>query len=207
MAVTSLFLKGLAIGLVIAVPAGPVGLLCVHRTLLQGALVGLVSGLGAATADGVYGAVAALGLTGVAHFLLSYQDYLRLFGGAFLLVLGLRVLRRPPAAAAADSDGGLLHAFASCFVLALTNPATILAFVAIFAGIGVVGAGDGYGEVISLMAGVFLGSALWWLALSGLVTALRGHVTPRLMAWIHRASGAILVGFGGGVLASTVVWQ
>lgn len=206
MAVTPLFLKGVAIGLAIAAPVGPVGVLCVHRTLVQGAVVGLVSGLGAATADAVYGAVAGLGLTGVANFLLDYQTHLRLLGGAFLLVLGLRVLRRPPAAAAAaDAEGGLLHAFASCFALTLTNPATILAFVAIFAGIGLLGEGGGYGAVASLVAGVFLGSALWWLALSGLVTVLRGHVTPRLMAWVNRVSGAILVGFGAGVIGSLFV--
>jgi len=206
MAITPLFLKGVAIGLAIAAPVGPVGVLCVHRTLVRGAIIGLASGLGAAVADAVYGAVAGLGLTSVANFLLDYQTYLRLFGGAFLLVLGLRVLRYPPSATAAtDTEGGLLHAFASCFALTLTNPATILAFVAIFAGIGLVGEGDGYGSLVSLVAGVFLGSALWWMALSGLVTALRGHVTPRLMTWINRVSGAVLVGFGGGVLGSVLL--
>lgn len=206
MAVTPLFLKGVAIGLAIAAPVGPVGVLCVQRTLVRGAVIGLLSGLGAAAADAVYGAIAALGLTSVANFLIDCQTYLRLFGGAFLLILGVRVLRHPPSAAAAtDTGGGLLHAFASCFALTLTNPATILAFVAIFAGIGLVGQGAGYGSVASLVVGVFVGSAAWWMALSALVTVLRGHVTPRLMTWVNRVSGAVLVGFGGGVLGSLVM--
>ena len=196
-----LFVQGLGVGLAIAVPVGPVGVLCISRTLRHGLWIGLASGLGAAVADGVYGGIA--GVSWVAEFLIAYQDTLRLLGGAFLLVLGLRILARGPAHEAGQpawSEPRPALAFASCFFLTLTNPMTILAFVAVFAGFGLVEATTRIGTGVVLVLGVFLGSAFWWLALSGLVALLRGRMTPYILVWVNRVSGAILTGFGGGML-------
>lgn len=198
-----LFLEGVGVGLAIAAPVGPVGVLCISRTLRHGIGIGLASGLGAAVADGVYGAVAGFGVSWVAELLIEYQDLLRILGGVFLLALGARILARGPAHEAShsersDSRPGL--AFASCFLLTLTNPITILAFVAVFAGLGLVEATTSLATGAILVLGVFLGSAFWWLALSGLVGLLRGRVTPRILVWVNRISGAILTGFGGGAL-------
>ena len=198
-----LFLQGLGIGLAIAAPVGPVGVLCISRTLRHGLWIGLASGLGAAVADGVYGGIAGFGVSWVAEFLIANQDMLRLLGGGFLLLLGLRILARGPAHEAGQpawSEPRPALAFASCFLLTLTNPMTILAFVAVFAGFGLVEATTRIGSGVVLLLGVFLGSAFWWLALSAVVALLRGRMTPRILIWVNRISGAILTGFGGGML-------
>ncbi len=203
-----LFVEGVGIGLAIAAPVGPVGVLCISRTLRHGVWIGLASGLGAAVADGVYGAVAGFGVSWVAEFLIAYQDTLRVLGGAFLLFLGLRILVRGPAREAGQpawSKPRPTLAFASCFLLTLTNPMTILAFVAVFAGFGLVEATTRIGSGVVLVLGVFLGSACWWLALSGVVALLRGRVTPRILVWVNRVSGAILTGFGGGMLLALLM--
>lgn len=203
-----LFLEGIAVGLAIAAPVGPVGVLCISRTLRHGIWIGLASGLGAAVADAVYGAIAGFGVSSVAVFLLDYQEPLRVFGGGFLLFLGVRILARGPAHEAKQPIWGeprVFGAFTSCFLLTLTNPITILAFVAIFAGLGLVEATTSIATGVILVLGVFLGSAVWWLALSGLVALLRGHVTPRILIWVNRVSGAILTGFGGGALLAVLL--
>lgn len=192
------FLKGLAIGFAIAVPVGPIGLLCVDRTLNRGALSGLVSGLGAASADAVYGSVAALGLTAVSGWLVDHQFLLGLVGGGLLIVLGLKALRRREETAARvdkASRTGLVGDYGSTFVLTLTNPMTILAFSAIFAGLGLVGADSGLAAGC-LIAGVFVGSGLWWVILSGGVGLVRHRLSPGVLQWINRLAGLILIGFG-----------
>jgi len=200
----TLLLKGLLIGFSIAAPVGPIGVLCIRRTLADGRAAGLAMGLGAASADAVYGAVAGLGLTVVSGLLLSQQSLIRLVGGLFLCYLGVQTLRARPAEQAADAQGrGLLGAYASTFALTLTNPATILMFLAVFAGLGVVQTGGALTAAL-LILGVFLGSALWWLLLSGGVSLLRERFTPRAMHWVNRCSGAIILAFGllalGGLL-------
>lgn len=201
----ALFPRGLLIGLAIAAPVGPIGVLCIRRTLAEGRAVGFVSGLGAATADAAYGAVAALGLTGLSAALVGAQDAVRLLGGLFLLWLGVRTWRAAPAHRAAEATGiGLFGAWASTFALTLTNPSTILSFVAVFAGLGLA-AGNGPAEALLLVLGVFLGSALWWLLLSGAVSLARGALTPARLVWVNRASAAILVGFGLVALFGLVV--
>ncbi len=198
-------LKGLALGFSIAAPVGPIGVLCIRRTLAEGHRVGFVSGLGAATADAIYGSIAAFGLTLVSGFLVSQQDGLRLVGGAFLCTLGVKTFRERPAERAATATGhGLPRAYVSTLGLTLTNPATILAFAAIFAGLGIGKAGGDYGSALALVVGVFTGSAAWWLLLSGGVHLLRGKVTVRRLRWVNRLSGAILAGFGLAALASAI---
>ncbi|MBI5960697.1 MAG: LysE family translocator [Chloroflexi bacterium] len=199
--------RGLVIGFSIAAPVGPIGVLCIRRTLANGRAIGFVSGLGAATADSVYGAVAALGLTVISSFLVDQQTWFRLIGGAFLLYLGVRTFRARPAenAAVTRKSSGLTGAYFSTLVLTLTNPATILSFVAIFAGLGIAETeGDRVGA-LALVVGVFGGSAVWWLLLSGGVSLLRSRLTPARLRWINWFSGAILTGFGLLALVGAVV--
>jgi threonine/homoserine/homoserine lactone efflux protein len=192
-------LRGLLIGLAIAAPVGPIGVLCIRRTLTEGRISGFVSGLGAATADALYGAVAALGLTFITGFMLSQEGWFRLVGGVFLLYLGARTLSSRPAEEAAAAGGrGLVAAYLSTLVLTLTNPLTILSFAAIFAGLGAgsLGTGGNYGAALTLVAGVFLGSALWWFLLSGGVSLFRARLDNRALRWVNVVSGALIVGFG-----------
>ena len=130
--------KGVLVGLVIAVPAGPVGVLCIRRTIFNGRLAGFVSGLGAATADAIFGIIAGFGLTFVSNLLLDYQQWLRIGGAGFLLFIGMSAFTAEPLAGTRSQRDPetLLADFASTFALTLTNPITILAFLAIFAGIG-----------------------------------------------------------------------
>jgi threonine/homoserine/homoserine lactone efflux protein len=195
------FLKGLLIGFSIAAPVGPIGVLCIRRTLADGRASGLISGLGAATADALYGCVAGFGLVFVSDFLVSQQTWLRLIGGIFLLYLGIRTLSSQPAEQAAQSRGsGLLAAYASTFILTLTNPMTILSFAAIFAGLGLAGASSDYLSAGILVLGVFLGSALWWLLLSGGVGLFRDRFDNRGLLWVNRVSGLVIAGSGVVVL-------
>lgn len=202
----SVLLRGLVIGVSIAAPVGPIGLLCIRRALADGMAAGLATGLGAATADAVYGAIAGFGLAAVSALILDAQVPLRLVGGLLLLWLAWGTLRAAPAQAAARVDGGrgLAGAFASTFFLTLANPATIISFAAVFGALGVGSAGGGYAAT-AMVAGVFLGSALWWLILTAGVGLVRARVTPALMRWINRTSGAVLGGFGLAALASLVV--
>jgi threonine/homoserine/homoserine lactone efflux protein len=193
--------RGLVIGFSIAAPVGPIGVLCIRRTLADGRATGLAVGLGAATADAVYGAIAGFGLTAVSALLVRQQGVLRLVGGLFLCYLGLRTFLARPAEQAARAGGaGLIGAFTATFGLTLANPATILSFVAVFAGLGIAGAGS-WREATVLVAGVFLGSALWWLMLSGVVGALRTRLELTALRWVNRVSGAVLLAFGVAALA------
>jgi threonine/homoserine/homoserine lactone efflux protein len=194
-------LRGLLIGFSIAAPVGPIGVLCIRRTLADGRATGLAVGLGAAAADAMYGAVAGFGLTAVSSLLVRQQGILRLIGGLFLCYLGVRTFLATPASAAARAGGaGLLGAFTSTLGLTLANPATILSFVAVFAGLGIAGAGS-WREATVLVAGVFLGSALWWLLLSGTVGALRARLDVHALRWVNRVSGLVLLAFGVAALA------
>ncbi len=194
---TAPFVHGLIIGLSIAAAVGPMAILCIRRTLAEGRLAGLVTGLGVATADGCYGAVAAFGLTALADALLGGQVWLRLFGGAFLCYLGLKTALATPAQRAASAAGSNLpRAYASALALTLTNPLTILSFAAIFAGLGAAAGGSSYGTATALVLGVFVGSACWWLFLTSVVAALRTRVMPHVLRWINRISGAVILAFG-----------
>jgi len=200
-----LFFAGILIGFSIAAPVGPIGVLCIRRTLAEGRAVGLASGLGAATADALYGAIAGFGLTLVSSALVSQQMGLRLIGGAFLIYLGVQTFRARPAERAANVAGnGLLGAYASTFFLTLTNPMTILSFVAIFAGVGLANAAGDYLAAVTLVVGVFVGSALWWLALSGGTSVFRHKFDQRALGWVNRVSGVIVAGFGLLALVSLV---
>jgi threonine/homoserine/homoserine lactone efflux protein len=200
--------RGTVIGFSIAAPVGPIGVLCIRRTIADGRLAGLVSGLGAATADAAYGTVAGFGLTAVSAALIGVQPWLRVVGGVFLCYLGVSTFVARPADLAAPAGGrGLAGAYGSTLLLTLTNPMTILSFGAVFAGLGLAGPAASYSSAVMLVAGVFTGSALWWLTLSGVVGAVRHRFDVRRLRVVNRVSGAIIAGFGVLALAASGVWR
>lgn len=202
----ALFFRGLLIGLAIAATVGPMSLLCIQRTIERGRVYGLLSGLGIATADGLYGCVAAFGLTLITHFLVSQQLWIRLIGGLFLVYLGIKtVISKPATRAAKAQASGLPTAYISTLLLTLTNPLTILSFIAIFAGVGLSGTQKNVLDAIVLVAGVFLGSALWWLMLTTIVSIIRTRLNARFLLWINRLSGCAILMFGVIAIAS-VLW-
>lgn len=201
------FLKGVAVGVIIAIPVGPVGVLCVRRTIFQGKLAGLASGLGAASADALFGAIAGFGLGVVSDLLLDYQDWLRIAGAGFLLYVGAAALLREPQPqpTSRGTHESLLRDFASTFALTLTNPITILAFVGIFAAVGLTGANATLGRGGMLVLGVWCGSLLWWLALSVGAGLFARSCEPHHLSWINRGSAGILVLSGAGLLAAMLI--
>lgn len=191
-------LKGLVIGFAIAAPVGPIGVLCIRRSLADGMRAGFISGLGAATADALYGCVAGFGLTAISSFLVGQKLWLGLAGGLFLGWMGARTFAAKPASDAARAARATSFAgnFFSTLALTLTNPATILSFAAVFAGFGLGTTASDYADALALVLGVFLGSAAWWLMLACGVGLLRSQVNDGWMRWINRLSGAILLAFG-----------
>jgi threonine/homoserine/homoserine lactone efflux protein len=198
-----LITQGVLIGFVVAVPVGPLGILCINRALAAGALCGLFSGLGVATADALAASVAALGISFVSGFLTDHQIILRLAGGVFLCYLGAQIYRIKPKPAAAPSNvNGLLNAYATTFILTFSNPVTILSFIAIYAGWHVPSLQGRYFAAALLALGVLIGSALWWIGLFIGMTAFRERFSLDALNWVHRVSGALIVGFGIAVLLS-----
>ena len=195
-------IKGMLLGFSIAAPVGPIGVLCIRRTLSNGRAAGLVSGLGAATADAIYGTIAAFGVTFISSLLISQQTWLRLIGGVFLCYLGVKSFLSVAADSTATLQAeGLGGAYLSTFLLTITNPLTILSFAAVFAGLGL-STGGNYTSATVLVLGVFLGSALWWFILSGGVSLFRSRFSPQGMRWVNRISGIIITTFGVIALAS-----
>jgi threonine/homoserine/homoserine lactone efflux protein len=188
------FLKGLLFGFLLAATVGPMWVLCFRRTLAQGPLAGFVSGMGIAVADGFYGTVAAFGLTAISGFLLQHSFWIGLVGGVFLVYLGVKILISNP-----TMDGKVVpkvshsKAFLSTLGLTLANPPTILAFAAIFAGLGLVS--SDYATAALVVLGVFLGSASWWIALAVGAGWLRGRIGPKLFRAINTVAGLSILGF------------
>lgn len=201
----NLFIQGFLIGLSIAAPVGPIGLLCINRTLSGGLVVGLLSGLGAAVADAVYGCIAGFGLVTVSKFLLSQQKAIQLIGGAFLFYLGIKTFfAMPKVNSAPDRARTLWQDFSSTLFLTLTNPATILSFIAIYSGLGIVENNAKYSEALAIVLGVFVGSLAWWCALSTGISLLRHKLSELALIWINRVSGMILFAFA--LFAWYAVW-
>lgn len=193
-------LKGLVIGFSVAAPVGPIGLLVINRTLTRGWSYGAATGFGAAAADMVYGLIAAFGLSAVSEFLLNQKDIIGLLGGFFLCWLAFKTF----AAKVPTSSQGVplvsgkpAQAFLSAFALCLTNPMTILSFVAIFAGAGLVTSGGDIYLGLVMAFGVFAGAAIWHtVLLSGGVSLMRHKLSYSHMRWINRISGLLLLSFG-----------
>jgi threonine/homoserine/homoserine lactone efflux protein len=200
---TFLIIQGVLIGIVVAVPVGPLGLLCINRALAMGALCGLFSGLGVATADALAASIAALGISFISEFLTQQQFILRLGGGIFLCYLGWKIYRTEVVGSVAPSSiNGLVSAYATTFFLTFSNPVTILSFCAIYAGWHVPSLNGRYFAAAMLALGVFMGSALWWFGLFISMTAFHRKFSLRALGCVHRISGALICGFGILVLLS-----
>ncbi len=191
-------LRGIAIGLAVAIPVGPIALLCMRRTLECGFRVGFSIGVGAAAADLFYAAIAAFGIAAVETVLAEYQTPLGFVGGIFLLALAARTaLGKPPADRAVNAgSSGMVSAVLSGFVLTATNPLTVLGFVFIFAGFGVGRGLTDSTRAVSLVIGVVGGSLLWWMTLSAAIARVRHHFSPRTLQRLNLVAGAMIAGFG-----------
>ncbi|HEU4549590.1 MAG TPA: LysE family transporter [Rhizomicrobium sp.] len=205
-----LVMSGVFMGLIAAVPIGPVNLICIRRTFAFGPVNGFVSGLGAALGDGVFAAVTGLGLTWIAQLIEGYATIIELVGGAMLVWIGYRTLTHPPILPGPDDcaeKGGanLARAMASTFALTITNPATLLFFTSMFAGLGGLAGGAGsFHDATFVVAGVVAGSAGWWLALTTLIGLFHTRIDERAMRLINRGSGLLLMVFGAAVLIHVV---
>ncbi|AIY40120.1 Putative threonine efflux protein [Collimonas arenae] len=201
----ALFLKAALIGLSIAAPVGPVGLLCIQRTIAYGPRIGFASGLGAALADATYGAVGAFGLAAVTQYFVTLATPLAILGAVFLGWMGSTLLLAKPVADTGSATGSVMagKAFISVFVLTLTNPMTILSFIAVFAAIS--GSAATAPSAAGIMVlGVFTGSACWWLLLACGVAVIRNRIGPRLMSAVNRIGGCILLLFAGWQLVRVI---
>lgn len=202
------FVRGLALGFSIAAVLGPIGVLCLRRTLANGFLTGLVSGLGAATADAGYAAIAGFGISALGALLVDQRLWLRVVGGAFLVYLGVRTLlsSAPSTAGSEHRTSGtrqLVGAYTSTLALTLSNPMTILSFGAIFAGLGLGSLGaTSTATAVELVVGVFVGSAAWWLVLASVTARLRTRVTAPRLRLVNLLSGLLILAFGVQSLAS-----
>ncbi|SRR6266567_2446931 len=200
---SSLLFGGLALGFAVAAAPGPIFFLCLRRTLVKGWLNGLVSGLGVATADGFYAAVAAFGISAIAAAVSGERRWLALAGGALLVILGARIVldERKLVEAPPPDVTGVAWAYASTLGLTIANPATVISFAALAATLGV-GISGGYGRPALVTAGVFLGSATWWCVLAAVASGLRARITPRAVRGISVASGIVIAGLGLAALIS-----
>jgi threonine/homoserine/homoserine lactone efflux protein len=201
----AVLVRGILLGLAIAAPVGPIGLLCIRRTLERGPLMGFATGLGAACADGFFGAIAAFGVQVMTDWLTGHQTLFRLFGGLFMLVIAVMGFNARPRAITPPPDvktmfGGFLVGLG----LTLTNPVTIFAFIAIFAGFGLGGELNGEHDAIILVLGVFLGSALWFLMLSGGVAMVRHMISDSIFRRINQTAAVLLGFFGAYALVSAL---
>jgi len=193
----SFFVKGLIFGFAIAAPVGPIGILCIQRSLSGGWTSGMMTGLGAASADAIYGSLAGFGLAGLTAMVVGQREWIQLFGGCFLCYLGLRIfLTVKEASRAPEVLSDAPKGYFSALLLTLTNPMTILSFTAVFAGMGLGREGTGPLEAVGLVAGVFTGSTAWWVILTTFSSLLRHRMNGAWMTWINRISGSVLAGFG-----------
>lgn len=187
------FVKGIAIGFIMAVPIGPIGIMCIRKTLEEGRLRGLIIGLGASTADFLYGCVAAFGLTIISDTLISQRIWIRLAGGALLLFLGVKTFRATPKDLKISiNDSGKLRSYLTTLFLTLTNPLTIFAFIAVFAALGL-GSGRGYFPASFLVTGVFIGSCFWFLLLSSGTTFFRKKLDLNGLRLVNKIAGVLII--------------
>jgi threonine/homoserine/homoserine lactone efflux protein len=194
---SGLLLKGCIIGFSIAMPVGPIGLLCIRHSLAKGMIYGLMSGLGAACADTLFGALGGFGVSAIGLLLAKYHLILEFFGACFLFYLGISTfLERIEESSEIRTREGYLHVFFSTFLLTLTNPMTLISFAGVYAGLGVGALADDFLTPLIITAGVFIGSAIWWLILSVGSSCFRETMNYAARKWLNRISGAIIFGFG-----------
>ncbi|MDO8915258.1 MAG: LysE family transporter [Coriobacteriia bacterium] len=201
----AVFARAVGLGVLVAAPIGAISMLCMQRTLARGRAAGLATGAGVATADALYAAVAAFGLTAVSDALVGAQVWVRVGGGLALLVIGVRtVLGAGARRAATAEEGSLLAEYTSAVALTLANPQTILTFAAIFAGAGLAVSGSGWTGAAATTAGIAAGSMLWWVGLVTVVGLARHMLTPAAVTWVSRIAGAVVVAFAVWLLAGAV---
>jgi len=196
-----ILLKGIAIGLLIAAPVGPVNVLCARRAITEGWRSAVVSGLGAALADTLFAAAAAFGLVVLVDVLRAHRVALAVLGGVFLLVYGWRTLRAaPPEPGAAPGTAGLLAGFATTFLLTLTNPITVFSFLGAYVAFGI--PADAHLAAVDalLVGGVFLGASAWWLLVASAASLLRQRFTRAGFVWTNRIAGLTIIAFGLAIL-------
>lgn len=200
------WLTGVGLGVAIAAPVGPIGILCIHRTLNHGIYAGFFSGLGAATADAVYGSIAGFGLVSVSWALLKAELVIRILGGLFLIFLGLKTWKRSQIIHTPnDTANRLSQDFFTTFMLTLTNPATILSFLALFSGFGIVDEHSSYSRAFALMIGIFMGSLLWWIFLVFVIKLLKSRLNPKVVNRLNQGSALAIIGFGLVAIGLSVV--
>ncbi len=199
------FLKGIVIGLVASIPLGPVGLMCVQRTLSKSHRSGFVSGLGAATADSLFATVALFSLTFVMSFIENNMAVIKALGGISVVIVGVTIFLKNPVVQIRRNRAGkgqnLWSDYLSIFFITLTNPAYILIFVALFAALGD-HAGDGTGNGLVVILGVLTGASTWWFLLTFCVGLLRRKFRPRHLLWMNRISGSAIVILGAAAILS-----
>ncbi|MBY0516562.1 MAG: LysE family transporter [Bacteriovoracaceae bacterium] len=200
-----LFLKGMVLGIAVAAPVGPIGLLCMDRSLRHGKLSGFVTGMGAALADTLYGAIATIGISGVLVFLKGHERELRFIGGLLLVFVSWRMYRTPPPKLEARQPGQkrpLARLFSESFFLTLSNPMTILGFMAVYAGLGL--RAEGAHEVSTILGGVFFGSSLWWLSLSSMTVVMKHKLSPNFVSLFTKRAAIAICLFGLAALAQSL---
>ncbi len=191
----NLLIRGIVAGLIIAAPVGPVNVFCIHRTIAKGWRAGIIAGLGAAAADTLYGAVAGFSISFVISLVIREMFWVRLVGGILLIGIGVSYLRRPPRALDPARERGSRSDLVSAFLLNLTNPTTILSFLAVLAALGM-DEHRPWWQTIFLVAGIFAGAMGWWVVLGAGVNHFRDRIDDRVMLWMNRVAGLAIGGFG-----------
>ncbi|MDD1704972.1 MAG: LysE family translocator [Methanoregula sp.] len=205
---TAPFVPGMIIGLTLAVPVGPIALMCIRRSIAEGRSHGIVSGLGVATADSFYAAVTVLGLTAISGFILSRQDIFRILACIVLILAGITISRTIPAEISPNlSSEPYFKDYLSMLALALANPLTLVFFGTILPGFGVVLPQNSTSATMIFVFGVFCGSTLWWIILCGSLGSVRSHISTRHLRLINRISGLLIAAFGAGALTWVLVMQ
>jgi threonine/homoserine/homoserine lactone efflux protein len=202
----SLFVQGIIIGLTLAVPVGPLALICIQRTVTEGRLHGICSGIGVATADSFYAAVTVLGLTVISGLIIAHQYLFRFLAGVVLILIGIRVFLSIPSAISAKTEHETyLKDYLSMVALAIANPLTLIFFLVILPGYGVVIHGTSFLSAAEFVAGVFFGSTVWWVVLCGSIGSVRSRISGENLGRINRVSGLLISCFGTGVLILLVM--
>jgi threonine/homoserine/homoserine lactone efflux protein len=201
-----LFIKGILIGFAIAAPVGPVGILCIRRTLSHQKMLASLTGLGSAFADAFYATVTAFSLAGIAAFIIRYDFCLKFFGGVIVAFIGFSIIMNPSPKKSQTIEGGNspFHAFSSAFVLTISNPITLIVFAAAFTAVGISPIYQSFSQASSLVAGVFVGASCWWLTLITISSLMQHKLSDPQLLWINRFSGVILLGFAAYILISLV---
>ena len=202
----SLFVQGIIIGLTLAVPVGPLALICIQRTVTEGRLHGIFSGIGVATADSFYAAITFLGLTVISGLIIAQQYLFRFLAGVVLILIGIRVFLSIPSAISAKTEHETyLKDYLSMVALAIANPLTLVFFLVILPGYGVVIYGIDSLSAAEFVAGVFFGSTVWWIVLCGSIGSVRSRLSCENLGLINRVSGLLFSCFGAGVLILLVI--